>query len=76
MKPKHKRRHPITNSLRGCPRAPRAIMVDGKPLTATPCPEAGCWGVKGHQGLHSDGKARWTAKGRPVLGDGSTGSAA
>lgn len=73
---KHKRKRPLTNTLRGCPRAPRNVMVNGKPYVPNACPEAGCWGVSGHAGLHSDGKARWTAKGRPVLGDGPTGSAA
>ena len=35
------------------------------PLGSLPCREPGCWGAEGHNGCHTDGAARWTAKGRP-----------
>lgn len=62
-------RRALTNALRGCPQAPQDVYVDGTLYTTDLCPEAGCWGVLGHPGLHSDGKTRWTAKGRPVIAD-------
>lgn len=70
-----KSRRLLANTLRGCPRAPRNVMVDGVPYVPDACPEPGCWGVRAHSGLHSDGKARWTAKGRPVIDKTAGGGA-